>query len=371
MKSLRPIKSVIVMISLRWQNIAISTKRSSTLLAVVALTLFGCSGPVAPVTLEGFTMGTTYQVKYAPNANITSPAVVKVGIDSLLNEVNRQMSTYLPDSEISRFNRSESSEPMAVPMEFEYVVSRALYWSKKTDGAFDITVFPLLYLWGFGPGGAGEPPSFPDSSDVERRLSHIGSHKLVTESGEIRKLDPSVSIDLNAIAKGFGVDAVFDYLLSHGISDMMVEIGGEVRVRGLNPQSKLWAIAIERPELSAEIGEGFDWIVDLDNEAMATSGDYRNFFEIDGEIYSHEIDPRTGYPSRTGVASATVTAPNCTDADALATALMVMEVNEGMKLVESLSEVEAFLLVRDSSGRFTSHRSAGMAMKAAGETEER
>ncbi len=280
------------------------------------------------------------------------------------------MSTYLPESEISRFNRLESSDPINVPMEFEYVVGRALYWGGKTDGAFDITVFPLIYLWGFGPGSTGVPNSFPDSSDVERRLSHVGSHKLVTEDGEVRKLDPFVSIDLNAIAKGFGVDAIFDYLLSKRVTDMMVEIGGEVRVRGLNSQSKLWTIAIERPELSSIIGGGFDWIIDLDNQAMATSGDYRNFFELDDEIYSHEIDPRTGYPSQTGIASATVTAPNCTDADALATALMVMDVSEGMKLVESLPAVEAFLLVRKSATNFVSHRSSGMAIKAAGEAKE-
>jgi len=313
-------------------------------------------------------MGTNYQIKYTPDAKVKAPALVKIGIDSVLTEINRQMSTYLPDSEISRFNRSESLVPMAVPMEFEYVINRALSWARKTYGAFDITVFPLLYLWGFGPGGTGAPDSFPDLSDVEKRLSHIGHDKLVSENGALQKLDPFVRIDLNAIAKGFGVDAVFDYLLSQGIFDLMVEIGGEVRVRGLNPQSKLWTIAIEKPKFSAEIGERFDWIVDLDNEAMATSGDYRNFFEIDGEIYSHEIDPRTGYPSRNNVASASVTAPNCTDADALATALMVMDVDEGMKLVESLPEVEAFLLVRQSISQFTYRRSSGMTVRAIGET---
>ncbi len=316
-------------------------------------------------------MGTNYQIKYTPDAKVTTPALVKIGIDSILTEINRQMSTYLPDSEISRFNLSESSKPIEVPLEFEYVVSRALYWGEKTYGAFDITILPLLYLWGFGPGGARAPAAFPDTSDVEKRLTHIGNHKLVTGSGAVRKVDPFVNIDLNSIAKGFGVDAIFNYLLSNEITNVMVEIGGEVRVRGLNPYSKLWAIAIEKPELSLEIGEEFDWIVDLDNEAMATSGDYRNFFELDNEIYSHVIDPRTGYPSQTGVASATVTAPNCTDADALATALMVMDVSEGMKLVESLPEVEAFLIVRDSANGFVSHQSSGMALKAAGDANYR
>jgi thiamine biosynthesis lipoprotein len=308
-------------------------------------------------------MGTTYQLKYVSPNGLTVPAVLKVGIDSVLIEVNRQMSTYIPDSEISWFNRSESTEPITVGEEFYYVVNRALYWSRKSNGAFDITVFPLLYLWGFGPGDTGVPDQFPDSSTINRRMSHVGYEKIRTEKSSIVKLDPYISIDLNAIAKGFGVDAVFDYLESQNVSDMMVEIGGEVRVKGKNLQAKQWAIAIERPKLSAEREEGFDWVINLDNQAMATSGDYRNYFEIDGEIYSHEIDPRTGYPSQSGIASATVTAPTCTDADALATALMVMSITDGLELVESLPEVEAFLIIRETADRFRSQQSSGMNVK--------
>ena len=204
---------------------------------------------------------------------------------------------------------------------------------------------------------------FPDSSSIHRRLSHIGYEKIRTEKSSIVKLDPNISIDLNAIAKGFGVDAVFDYLESHNISDMMVEIGGEVRVKGQNSQGKLWAIAIERPKLSADLGEGFDWVIDVDNQATATSGDYRNYFEIDGEIYSHEIDPRTGYPSRTGVNSATVTAPNCTDADALATALIIMGEKEGLQVVEAMDGVEAFLILREGRDQFRWVKSSGMKVR--------
>ncbi len=191
-------------------------------------------------------------------------------------------------------------------------------------------------------------------------MSKVGYEKIRTEESSIVKLEPSISIDLNAIAKGFGVDAVFDYLKSQNISDMMIEIGGEVRVKGQNSQGKLWAIAIERPKLSADANEGFDWVIDLDNQAMATSGDYRSYFEIDGNIYSHEIDPRTGYPSRTGVASATVIAPNCTDADALATALMLMPITDGLKLVESIPKTEAFIIIRQPEDRFAYRQSSGI-----------
>ena len=305
-------------------------------------------------------MGTTFQIKYVASDGLKNPTVLKAGVDSVLSEVNRQMSTYIPGSEISQFNRSESTEPIFVSKEFYYVVNRALYWSRKSNGAFDITVFPLLYLWGFGPGQTGMPDQFPDSLSIHRRLSHVDYEKIRTEESSIVKLDPYISIDLNAIAKGFGVDAVFDYLKSQNIYDMMVEIGGEVRVIGRNAQDKIWAIAIEKPKLSADMGKGIDWVIDLNNQAMATSGDYRSYFEIDGNIYSHEIDPRTGYPSRTGVASATVIAPNCTDADALATALMLMPIADGLKLVDSIPKTEAFLMIRQPKNRFTYQQSSGM-----------
>ena len=342
-------------------------KTSLNLLAFVIVLIGGCSIPSEPIRLEGFTMGTTYQVKYIPKSNVKAPATIKVGIDSVLKEVNQQMSTYIPDSEISRFNRSESLKSISVSEEFHYVVKRGVYWAEKTNGAFDITVFPLLFLWGFGPGGQGFPDVFPDSTAILKRLSHVGSKNLLIEDYTLKKLDKFISIDLNAIAKGFGVDAVYQYLISEQISDMMVEIGGEVRAKGNNHTFKPWTIAIERPTLSGEIVEAFDWILDLENEAMATSGDYRNYFEAGGQIYSHEIDPRTGYPSKTGIASATVTAPNCTDADAIATALMVMNVDEGMKLIEALPKVEAFLLLRDKSNQLTSLRSSGMDARTIGE----
>ncbi|MCH7732998.1 MAG: FAD:protein FMN transferase [Candidatus Marinimicrobia bacterium] len=310
-------------------------------------------------------MGTTYHVKYRPTSSLTvSPDSLKAKIDSVLLEVNRQMSIYLWNSEITAFNNSQSIDPFPVSREFAYVVERALHWSRLTKGAFDITVFPLLFLWGFGPGqGADTPSSFPTPSDVEKHLSHVGYQKLNLQDNRLTKTDPYVRIDLNAIAKGFGVDAVFDYLQSLAIAHMMVEIGGEVRVRGKNQRDQPWIIAIEGPDLSSDAGKGFEWVCELEAGAAATSGDYRNFFEIDGEIFSHVIDPRTGYPAQTQVASATVTAPNCTDADALATALMVMGEKEGLQLVELIDGVEAFLILREEKGQFRWVKSSGMKIR--------
>ena len=229
-------------------------------------------------------MGTTYQVKYIPRPKGRGPENIKVGIDSVLREVNRQMSTYLPDSEISKFNRSESLEPIPVSEEFHYVVSRSLFWTEKTRGAFDVTVFPLLFLWGFGPGGKGLPKTFPDSSAIFKRLSHVGSRKLVVQGNSLRKLDEFISIDLNAIAKGFGVDAVYKYLISNEISNLMIEIGGEVRTKGRNPLSKLWTIAIERPTLSGEVGEEFNW------RQTSYNGNFRKQFAGPGFKYDKVND---------------------------------------------------------------------------------
>lgn len=259
------------------------------------------------------------------------------------------MSLYQYGSEINAFNRSRATEPFSVSEEFAFVVGRALHWSVVTDGAFDITLFPLLFLWGFGPGQETEPLTiFPDSAALQERLAHVGHAKLKVEQRTLIKNDPRVRIDLNAIAKGFGVDAVYNYLESYGVAHSMVEIGGEVRVKGKNQKGHSWTIAIERPDVSSNSERTFDWVCELESGAVATSGDYRNFFEVDGEIFSHEIDPRTGYPAETDVASATVTAANCTDADALATALIIMGEEKGLRLVESLGGVEAFY---DSAGR--------------------
>lgn len=336
--------------------------RSLLSVTIILLLVSTCDEANHQITLTGRTMGTTYHVKYRPNPSLTaSPDSLKAKIDSVLVEVNRQMSIYLQDSEIIAFNNSQSIDPFPVSREFAFVVERALHWSRLTEGAFDITVFPLLFLWGFGPGlGADIPSSFPTPSDVEKRLSHVGYQQLNLQDDRLIKMDPYVRIDLNAIAKGFGVDAVFDYLQSLAIAHMMVEIGGEVRVRGKNQRDHPWIIAIERPDLSSNAGKGFEWICELEAGAAATSGDYRNFFEINGEIFSHVIDPRTGYPAQTQVASATVTAPNCTDADALATALMVMGEKEGLQLVELIDGVEAFLIIRQGKGQFRWVKSSGM-----------
>ena len=307
-------------------------------------------------------MGTTYNIKIIPEKDsILSTKLIKQNIDSVLISVNYQMSTYLFDSEITQFNNHESTTSFTVSNDFSLVVERALHWSKLTDGAFDITIVPLLYLWGFGPGQASELGDiFPEEHAVQKRRTHVGYEKLTTNKYYLQKKDPFIKIDLNAIAKGFGVDAVYSFLESIGMNNIMVEIGGEVRTKGENRKNEPWMIAVETPDLESAGSKTISWALPLESKAMATSGDYRNYYEIDGIRYSHEIDPRTGYPAQTGVASATVVATNCMDADALATALIIMGAESGLQFIEKLDGVEAFLILREGNDNYRTIKSSGM-----------
>ena len=344
----------------------ISTKNSSSIFFIILLWCISCSNQPSQIELSGLTMGTTYNIKIIPEKdNILSTKLIKQKIDSVLISINYQMSTYLFDSEITQFNNHESTASFTVSNDFALVVERALHWSKLTDGAFDITLVPLLYLWGFGPGQASELGDiFPEETAVQKRRTHVGYKKLTTNKYYLQKKDPFIKIDLNAIAKGFGVDAIYSFLESIGMNNIMVEIGGEVRTKGKNRKNKPWMIAVETPDLESAGSKTISWALPLESKAMATSGDYRNYYEIDGIRYSHEIDPRTGYPAQTGVASATVVATNCMDADALATALIIMGAESGLQFIEKLDGVEAFLILREGKDNYRTIKSSGMKISA-------
>ena len=338
----------------------------NVLLFFSVVLLCGCARRSPQVELKGETMGTSYTVKIVPRAgDEQDPAGTKAGIDAVLQKINVQMSVYDPRSEISRFNRQFSDEPVEISPEFLHVVDRALHWSEKTSGAFDITVLPVLDLWGFGPGHHFPPAleSMPSQESIEKALADVGYRNLRAAGHSLAKSRPGVKIDLGAIAKGYGVDAVCEYLAARGLNDFMVEIGGEVRARGRNRSGSPWRLGIAKPLLGTAPSPATEWVITLDNQAVATSGDYQDYLEIDGQIYSHEMDPRTGRPAHNGIASATVTAPLCIDADALATALMVLEPEKGLALIESLADTEALLIVRGADGRFQIKKTSGFILK--------
>jgi len=318
----------------------------------------GCQETPSSLHLSGHTMGTTYHITVVVDSGpLPDEKALTRGIDSVLSEVNRQMSTYLEDSEISCFNRWQSTEPFPVSPEFAQVVKRALYWSEQSQGAFDIPVFPLVNRWGFGSEQFTVTP--PDAEEVDSLLDLTGYEKLSITENTLTKGVPSLQIDLGAIAKGFGVDHVFTYLQNRGWKRILVEIGGEIRGSGRNEYNEVWKVGIETPALNGNINRRYIIKAPLNELAMATSGDYRNYRVVKGRRISHEIDPRTGYPVQNQVASVTVTAPDCMDADALSTAAMILGAETGLRLIESLPEVEAFFILREKDGKYRKVSSAG------------
>ncbi|WP_445400358.1 FAD:protein FMN transferase [Zobellella sp. An-6] len=297
--------------------------------------------------LTGDTMGTYYSVKIVA-ADEARAQELQSEIDRRLERVNEQMSTYREDSELSRFNRYRGSDPVRVSADTAKVVTASLQLGRLSDGALDVTVGPLVNLWGFGPDA--RPERIPSDEQLAQIRSRIGLEYLavtVDAGGEyLQKTLPELYVDLSAIAKGFGVDVVSEYLAEEGLTDHLVEIGGEVRVSGLNAKGQPWRIAVEKP------GPGtgsVQQVIALGNSSVATSGDYRNYYELDGERLSHSIDPATGKPITHRLASVTVVHPSCMIADGLATALTVMGTDKALAFAEQ-HRLAIYLLTKTEEG---------------------
>ena len=303
----------------------------------------------------GTTMGTFYTIRLADRLRSAEIREIKAAVEERLAEVNRQMSTWDPDSEISQFNGFDSREPFPVSPEFAGVVRRALKISALTDGAFDPTVKPLVDHWGFGSAvakGYGETGrSLREDTSLDSVMESVGWRKVSLEGGLLAKKHPAVQLDLSAIAKGYGVDSVAEVIRSFGVENFLVEIGGEVTAFGFNPDGQPWRIGIESPH--PDVG-GIIQVVPLSGRAMATSGDYRNFrTREDGTRFSHIIDPHTGRPSESDVASVSVLANSCMDADAVATALFVLGAEQGAAGVEQRPDLDAFFILHSTNQTFT------------------
>jgi thiamine biosynthesis lipoprotein len=315
------------------------------IVAALSLSLSACRQQqveVVGTTLAGETMGTTYTIRLVKIPEGQTGATLKQAVDAALERVNDAMSTYRPDSELSRFNESDSTDWFPVSKETAAVVAEAQRVSHESHGAFDVTVLPLVNLWSFGP--EARPDAVPSDVQLAQRRKHVGYEKLEVrlDPPALRKSDSHMSVDLSAIAKGYGVDVVAELLDERGVKAYMVEIGGEVRTKGPKPDGDAWHIGIERPVAKQRAVET---VVDLGSDAMATSGDYRNYFEAGGKRYSHTIDPRTGRPIEHTLVSASVFSSTCMTADAYATTAMVLGPAEGYDwLVEH--EAPALLIVK-------------------------
>lgn len=307
------------------------------------------SAVLHPIQLSGTTMGPIpYSIKYMD----IEARNFQVEIDSLLDAFNNSLSTYIPSSEISRFN---SEDQFKFETEFFYPVLKA---SKEvfenSEGAFDPTIGPLVNAWGFGPNKKTQM----DSSAVDSLLQIVDFKKVIFDESQAKK-QKGMSLDFSAIAKGNGIDVVANYLELKGPKDYMVEIGGEVTCKGNSPNDTLWVIGIQKPAMEGGLG-GLFAKVWLENRSLATSGNYRNYYLEDGKIIAHTISPFTGYSISHNLLSASVFADNCTLADGYATACMVLGFEESKKLVNRIEGLDAFFIYSDEQGNYLSWASKGI-----------
>lgn len=307
----------------------------SFILIFVLSGLIGCSDKVHKLQLTGRTMGTTYSIVLADGLvkSHSSKEDLQKAIDDILQDVNQQMSTYIADSEISQFNQSISLDWFSISHDFLKVIQSAQEISKKTDGVFDISVGPLVELWGFGKKVEREKPT---NDQIEEIREWVGYQKLSYRAvpPAIKKAHPKLQINLSAIAKGFAVDRLSNYLQARKYNNFMVEIGGELRVSGNSSSGEAWKIAIRNPDLDST--KKAQKTLLLDNNAVATSGNYLNFFIEDKVRYSHILDPKTGQSKTQKAMSITVVHKSTMIADAYATALLVLGREEGQKLAQQL-----------------------------------
>ncbi|MDP8099342.1 FAD:protein FMN transferase [Pasteurella atlantica] len=322
-------------------------------LALALFLLSGCNQESEQISLEGKTMGTTYHIKYIDEhtKELLKPAEIKKEIDHLLVGVNNAMSTYQKDSEISRFNQSiEINKPFVISKDFATVVKSAFELNKITQGALDITVGPLVNLWGFGPDKRLNQA--PTEQQITEKSQAVGINKirLLSENNQFSlvKTHSKVYIDTSSIAKGFGVDKLAQYLEQLGIENYLVEIGGELRAKGKNIHKDDWQIAIEKPTLVQ--GQEIQILVPISNLGIATSGSYRNYFEDDeGNRLSHIIDPKQLKPISHNLASITVLANTSMKADGLATGLFVLGTDKALEIAER-EHLAIFLIIKTDNG---------------------
>jgi thiamine biosynthesis lipoprotein len=313
-------------------------------LGFFVLTLSSCltRKMVKDFNFTGKTMGTYYRVKHSGDVEFEKIKKIKVDIEKHLHHINALMSTYIRTSQITQFNKNQSTNRFSVHPDFFKVLKASILVSEKSKGAFDITVMPLVNLWGFGPQNKKKVPT---EGEIQAVLNYVGNDKVVLDADKntIKKKHPKTEIDLSASAKGYAVDFLAERLSAdYGLNNILVEIGGEVRAIGKKRDGKFYKIGIESPK--KKLGEQIQLVVKLDNRAIATSGNYRNYFESKGKIYSHTINSKTGRPVERDVISATVISKNCLEADAWATALVAAGSVNGYNLTRKYNLLAYFIV---------------------------
>lgn len=299
-------------------------------------------------SITGFVFGTVYNITYQYKGDLKSE------IEAELKRFDFSLSPFNDSSVISRVNRNEE---LVTDTFFQKCFNRSMEISRETKGAFDITIAPLANAWGFG----FKKGAFPDSLMIDSLLQITGYDKVKLVDGKVTKNDPRIMLSCSAVAKGYAVDVVAHFLESKGIKNYIVDIGGEVVVKGKNSQGGLWRIGINKPiDDSLSRQKDLQTILEITNAGLATSGNYRNYYYKDGKKYAHTIDPRTGYPVQHSILSSTVIAKDCMTADALATAFMVMGLEEAEKFCKADPNIDAYFIYSGKDGKFETYFTEGM-----------
>lgn len=323
-------------------------------LTIASTTICSCNlynRPGYYITLTGPTQGTSYHITYQSNDSINYQGE----IDTLLRQFDLSLSTYEPASIISRINRDEPDVKLSDYFIHCFNASREVF--EASDGAFDITVAPVVNAWGFGFTEKADP----DSIMIDSLIQFVGMDHIRIENNRIVKDFPGIMLDVNAIAQGYAADIISEYFESKAITNYLVEIGGEVRAKGKNARGYYWRVGIDKPIDGIQLpGLQMEAVVSLKNRSLATSGNYRRYYIRDGVKYSHTIDPVTGFPVRHNLLSATVVADECMIADGFATAFMVMGVKRSKNLLKTRKDLEAYLIYTDESGKYAVYCSPGL-----------
>jgi thiamine biosynthesis lipoprotein len=303
--------------------------------------------------IAGTTMGVvSYHITYNDTLDH------QLAIDSLMSDINKEVSTYIPTSAISRFNQSETGILLNDEQHFIKNVEMAELAYRRTQEHFDPTVMPLVNYWGFGY-ASKEKVEQVEKERIDELLQLVGMNKVQLQDNKLSKTDPGVQLDFSASAKGYFVDQVALFLDEKGVNDYMVEIGGEVRTKGKNDKGEWWKLGVNTPSEGATVEELFA-LIPIENESIATSGNYRNYYTVEGITYSHTISPVTGMPERSQLLSATIVTQECTYADAYATACMVMGMDAAIEWVASMPNVEAFFIYTDEQNNMQTIMTAGL-----------
>ncbi|WP_372641702.1 FAD:protein FMN transferase [Ancylomarina sp.] len=319
------------------------------LLLLASLLLFACQPTKNDYQFnEGYIWGTIYHIIY----DNSKGGDLHDEIKAKMNEFDLSLSTYKPNSTISRVNNNDST--VVLDPYFKTVFNRSIEISKATNGAFDMTIAPLVNAWGFGFKNKLDPEDIP----VDSLLQIIGFNKVRMINDKIIKNDPRIMFDASAIAKGYGVDVIANFLENKGISNYMVEIGGEIRVKGVSNKNRSWRVGIDKPIDDATLQKReIQDVLSLVDGAMATSGNYRQFYIKNGKKYAHTIDPKLGYPIQHSLLSASVIAPDCMTADAYATAFMVLGLEKSVTIVENDPNLNAYFIYTDEEGKYQTYSS--------------